>query len=174
MRIRPYIPGKDYSYLEKWVENEKIHAFWCANRLPYPVTEKDFHAFLEKNAVEQTDGAYVATEDDGRVVGFFCYSIQTETNTGFLKYVLVDASKRGKGVGKEMLRLALQYAFDCTGADSVQLHVFAENSPAKRCYETIGFVEKSVDKEAFAYKDQMWSRCRMVLFRQNFQSPGRS
>ena len=30
MRIRPYIESRDYEYIEKWVDNEKIHALWCA------------------------------------------------------------------------------------------------------------------------------------------------
>ena len=28
MRIRPYIPNKDYEYLSKWIDDERIHAFW--------------------------------------------------------------------------------------------------------------------------------------------------
>ena len=48
MRIRPYIPGKDYEYVSKWVDDERTHAFWCANRLPYPITQQSFHDFLEK------------------------------------------------------------------------------------------------------------------------------
>lgn len=48
MRIRPYIPSKDYEYVSKWIDNERTHAFWCANRFPYPITQQSFHNFLEK------------------------------------------------------------------------------------------------------------------------------
>ena len=165
MRIRPYIPSKDYEYLAKWLDDEKIHAFWCAGLLPYPITPDAFHAFLEKNALVWTASAYVATEDDGQVVGFFCYSVNLEDNTGFLKFIIVDNTKRGKGYGKKMLTLALQYAFQITGAEAVQLNVFAENAPARQCYEKAGFVERSIDRNAFAYKDEFWSRCNMVASR---------
>ena len=40
-----------------------------------------------------------------------------------------------------MLKLALQYAFDITGVELVQLNVFDENVVAKHCYEKIGFIE---------------------------------
>ena len=163
MRIRPYIPNKDYENLQKWIDSERTHAFWCANRLSYPITQKSFHDFLEKNSMDWTDSAYVATEDNGQVVGFFCYSINTEDNIGFLKFIVVDKTKRGKGYGKEMLNLALQYAFQITGADAVQLNVFNENALAKRCYEKVGFVERNIDKNAFAYKDELWSRCNMIV-----------
>ena len=39
-----------------------------------------------------------------------------------LIFVIVDHNKRGTGYGKEMLKLALQYAFDITGVELVQFH----------------------------------------------------
>lgn len=163
MRIRPYIPNKDYVCLSKWIDDERIHAFWCANRLPYPMTPKSFHEFLEKNSMDRSESAYVATENNGQVVGFFCYSVNTEDNIGFLKFIMIDNTKRGKGYGKQMLNLALQYAFQITGAEAVQLNVFSENTLAKQCYEQVGFVERNIDKDVFLYKDELWSRCNMIV-----------
>ena len=97
------------------------------------------------------------------MVGFFRYSVNTESNEGFLASVIIDPELRGKGYGREMLRLALRYAFELTGAESVQLNVFAENQNAKRCYESLGFVQRSMTKGAFVYKDEAWSRCNMTI-----------
>lgn len=163
MRIRPFIENKDYKYLEKWIDSERIHAMWCANLLPYPITRDSLRTFLEKDATNWTGSAYVATEDDGTVIGFFCYSVNTETNAGFLKFVIVDSRKRGTGLGSEMVQLALQYAFVVTGAKCVQLNVFEENAAAKRCYEKAGFVVRAVDKNVFSYKEEQWSRCNMAV-----------
>ena len=163
MRIRPYIPNKDYEYISKWIDDERTHAFWSANRFPYPISPESFHDFLEKISIEWTDSAYVATENNGQLVGFFCYSVNTENNIGFLKFVIVDNTKRGSGYGKEMLNLALQHAFQITGATAVQLNVFNENIAAKRCYEKVGFVERNIDKNVFSYKDELWSRCNMII-----------
>lgn len=90
MRIRPYIPNKDYEYVSKWIDDERTHAFWCANLFPYPVTPESFHDFLEKISAKWTDSAFVATENNGQAVGFFCYSVNPEDNTGFLKFVIID------------------------------------------------------------------------------------
>lgn len=173
MRIRPYIANKDYEYLSKWIDNERTHAFWCANLLPYPMTQKSFHDFLAKNAMDWTDGAYIATENSGQAVGFFCYSVNTENNMGFLKFVIVDSARRKKGYGKEMLNLALQYAFQITGAKAVQLNVFNENTLAKQCYEKAGFIERNIDKDVFPYQDELWSRCNMIVSKQSFSFPER-
>ena len=80
MRIRPYIESKDYESLAKWIDDEKIHALWCASLIPYPITKENLHSFLEKSAIDWTDSAYVATESDGRIIGFFCYSINVDEN----------------------------------------------------------------------------------------------
>ncbi len=166
MRIRPYIPSKDYEYLSKWIDDERTHAYWCANRLPYPITQKSFHDFLEQISIEWTDCAYVATENNGQAVGFFCYSVNTEDNIGFLKFVIVDKEKRGNGYGKQMLNLALQHAFQITGAAAVQLYVFEENTLAKHCYEKVGFAESNVAKSTFAYQDELWTRTNMIIYKQ--------
>ena len=62
-----------------------------------------------------------------------------------------------------MLNLAVQYAFQITGATTVQLNVFNENIAAKQCYEKVGFVERNIDKDVFSYKDELWSRCNMII-----------
>lgn len=64
---------------------------------------------------------------------------------------------------KEMLQLAVQYAFDITKADAVQLNVYPINTGAKRCYEKVGFVENMTRKNAFQYKDESWDSCNMVM-----------
>lgn len=39
MRLQPY-REKDAKYIVKWMQDEEGHAKWCANLLPYPLTEK--------------------------------------------------------------------------------------------------------------------------------------
>lgn len=163
MRLRPYIPAMDYQYLAKWIGDEKTHAMWCANRFPYPITAEGFHKLLEKSAMQYTDSAYVATGDNGIPVGFFCYSVNIDDNTGFLKFVIIDNQKRGTGCGRKMLQLALQYAFHITGVSLVQLYVFEENTVAVRCYERVGFHKEDTAKNTFSYHDEQWGRCHMVI-----------
>ncbi len=163
MRIRPYVEEKDFEYVAKWINDEKIHALWCGGLIPYPLTCRSFHDILKRNTAEWGDGAYVATEADGTAVGFFCYSIHTENNEGFLKLIVVDPEKRGTGCGRQMLELALKFAFQITGAEQVQLNVYSENHAARRCYERIGFVQRAVTEQALSYKGEVWNRYNLVI-----------
>ncbi|MDD3142292.1 MAG: GNAT family protein [Lachnospiraceae bacterium] len=163
MRIRPYISIKDYDVIKEWILDERTNAMWCANLIKYPLEKALFESVLLETSIKFGDSAYVATTDDGKVIGFFCYSINLTTNEGMLKFVMVNNECRGKGIGKEMLRLAVKYAFEITKADAVQLNVFSENVKAKKCYLNVGFIERTTTKNAFSFYDELWGRCNMVL-----------
>ena len=166
MRIRPYIEGKDFDEIKNWMTEERAHAMWCANLISFPVEKGNFTKVMQEAAERFGDSPYVATSEDGRLIGFFCYSVDPETNTGMLKFVMINPEYRGKGYGKEMLKLAVKYAFDITNVQAVQLNVFPENARAKRCYETVGFKERKTDLNAFAFKEESWGRCNMIITRE--------
>ena len=56
-----------------------------------------------------------------------------------LGFVIVDDSKRGKGLGKTLVSMAVDYAFCKLEATKVSLGVFENNPAAIRCYESVGF-----------------------------------
>ena len=42
MRLRPYIPEKDFEAVQNWVNDERVHAMWCANLIQYPLEKNNF------------------------------------------------------------------------------------------------------------------------------------
>lgn len=107
---------------------------------------------MEKNMEEWTVCAFTVTYDRG-------------TPVGFLASVMIDHKLRGKGYGKEVTRMALRYAFEFTGAESVQLTVFEENADAKRCYERIGFTDRG-SQMVHVHEDETWRLCTMAISKQ--------
>ncbi len=163
MRLRPFILCCDFDEVKNWISDERTHAMWCANRIKYPIEKENFEEIMLEAAIKSGDIPYVATTDDGKVVGFFCYSVNLSLNEGMLKFVMVTPEQRGKGLGKAMLQLAVEYAFNITKAESVQLNVFSENTMAKKCYENVGFIIRKTDVNAFIFKDESWGRCNMII-----------
>lgn len=162
MRLRPYIPSKDYEYIQNWVNDERVHALWCANLIPYPMTSNKLQDVLDKDAQDWGGCAYVATEDDGKLVGFFVLAVNVSNNSGFLKFVIINNELRGKGYGTQMIKLMLRYAFDIAGVSSVQLNVFDANNSAKKCYLNAGFIEDSIATNVYTFMNESWGRCHMV------------
>lgn len=163
MRLRPFIENKDFDEIKNWISDERTHAMWCANLIHYPMEKENFHDVMAEIAEKFNDCPYIATTDDGKPVGFFCYSANLSTNEGMFKFVMVSPEYRGKGFAREMLTLALKYAFDITKVEAVTLNVFPENIKAKKCYESIGFVERKTDSGAFKFNNELWGRCNMVI-----------
>ena len=163
MRLRPYIAFKDFYEIKNWVTEERMHAMWCANLIQFPIEKDNFEKILQEAAERFGDSPYVATSDDGELIGFFCYSVNLDTNEGMLKFVMNNSKYRGKGYGKKMLLLAVKYAFEITNVEAVHLNVFPENERAKKCYESVGFIERKTDLNAFIYKDESWGRCNMII-----------
>lgn len=164
MRLRPY-QKKDFEVISKWITEERAHALWCANLTPYPLEKESFYKLLAEGEERFGDSPFVATTEEGKVVGFFCFSVNLSTNEGMFKFVVIDATERNKGYGSEMLKLAVKYAFEIAKADAVQLNVFAENPRARKCYEKVGFKERAFTEGAFPYKKETWGRCNMVMKR---------
>lgn len=164
MRIRPY-QNKDFDIISQWITDERSHALWCANLMPYPLEKNSFDALLQEVEERFGDSPFVATTNNGQVVGFFCFSVNLHTNEGMLKFVVIDNTMRNKGYGCEMLKLAIKYAFEIAKADAVHLNVFPENPGAKKCYEKVGFKERTLTENAFSFKDESWGRCNMITTR---------
>lgn len=163
MRLRPYIGDHDFEYLKGWLGNERVHALWCADTIPFPLDRNTFEEVLRKNAKEWKDSAYTATDEQGLPVGFFAYNVDTADNAGFMKYIVLADGLRGKGYGSRMIALALQYAFDITGVSCVRLNVFDVNERAKNCYLRAGFRECGHLENAFSYQKETWGRTQMII-----------
>ncbi len=61
------------------------------------------------------------------------------------------AALRGNGLGREITRLVLDWAFGPLGAHRVELEVLASNLRAIRCYAACGFRHEGVHRDAELY-----------------------
>ena len=79
--------------------------------------------------------------------------------------MIVNNEFRGKGYGAQMIQLIQKYAFEIAGVSSIQINVFDVNTSARKCYVRNGFVEDSLTEKAFAFHDEKWGRCHMVVLK---------
>ncbi|HBE09295.1 MAG TPA: hypothetical protein DCY81_01960 [Lachnospiraceae bacterium] len=48
MVIRAFEIDRDYEYISNWISDERTHAMWCANLIPYPVEKENLRSFLSE------------------------------------------------------------------------------------------------------------------------------
>ena len=162
MRLRPYLHCRDFDIIKNWITDERTHALWCAGRFPYPLEYESFRQSLDELAMRNGDAPFIATDNDGKPVGFFCLSMDCATSEAMPKFVMIDSSLRGQRYGRMMITQVLRYAFILSEADAVILNVFSVNEPAKKCYLGAGFEVRSETPDAFRFKDESWGRCNMI------------
>ena len=141
LRLRPY-KACDAAAIVTWNEDEAAFRRWSADRFPtYPITAEDLNRHYD--AMADSDSFYEFTAfDDTGVVGHMIMRFTDKEKTVLrFGFVIVDPRKRGQGYGREMLELAVCYAFDCLKVEKLTLGVFENNVPAYRCYRAAGFRE---------------------------------
>ena len=90
--------------------------------------------FLEM--VEADYAHYYVAESDEKVVG--CCGIRNLMGEGEITNVVVAASYRGQGIGRQMLEYLLREV-KTLGIGDCTLEVRVSNTPAIRLYESLGF-----------------------------------
>lgn len=146
LRLRPY-KDCDAEYIAGWIKTEKSFYQWCAGRYEkYPLTAEDIIAHYAEQA--ENDGFYEMTAMDGTVpVGHLILRfLDDEKKILRFGFVVIDDTIRGRGYGREMLELALKYAFEILKAEKVTIGVFENNSAAYHCYKSVGFCESQSEK----------------------------
>jgi ribosomal protein S18 acetylase RimI-like enzyme len=73
---------------------------------------------------------------ESRVLGFL--AARARRGELYVDGLAVDASARGRGVGRTLVRRAIQFATEC-GAHTVSLHVWTGNQAAVDLYRSEGF-----------------------------------
>ena len=102
--------------------------------------------------------AVVEEEIIGHILLRFPSEDKTVIRFGF---VIVDDSKRGKGYGKQMLRLAIDYAQQELRAKHITLGVFCDNLSAVECYKSVGFRITGMD--SYLIDGEEWKGFEMEL-----------
>src|SRR5487761_1336088 len=95
----------------------------------------------------------IRTLEDDRLVGFVAlFSIEWANGHGWVAIGIGDESDRGKGFGKEAVRLLQRFAFHELGLRRLSLDVIADNAPALALYRGLGFQEEGRLRER-VYRD---------------------
>ena len=162
MTLRPFNVN-DAETILSWCKDKHAFRLWSADRY------KEFPAQPD-DMMEQYEGdnMHPLTAVVGEaIVGHILLRFPSENKSLILfGFVIVDDSKRGKGYGKQMLRLAIDYAQRELGAQKITLGVFCDNLSAVECYKSVGF--RIISKDAYSIDGEEWKGFEMkyVNYRQ--------
>ena len=137
------------AYIGKWDYDSHVSA----------LTDKDIAYFIIQNRLSMDVGYVILTD------------LFNKHNSIHIKRIAIDSSSKGKGYGKEALKLILNWIFKNTQAHRVWLDVKDYNSRAIYIYESAGFVIEGTlrDCEFNTLKNQYESFHIMSILRKEYQ-----
>ena len=143
LRLRQYKPC-DADSIVSWIKDEDALRKWSSDRFgDFPITSEDINNkyFNNNGDCTEDDNFYPVTAfDENGVVGHLILRYtDKEKKVIRFGFVIVDDSKRGKGYGRQMLGLGIEYIKQNLGCTRVDLGVFDNNPKARSCYESAGF-----------------------------------
>ena len=140
LELRPF-QSADAAKILSWIDSETTFYRWSAGRYgAYPITPDTLiQAYADAAPVS---GPFpMVMLDDGKPVGHFIIRYPgPDRSTVRFGFVLLDASRRGKGYGKEIMLRAIEAAADCFNARLIAIEA---QEYAKGFYEQVGFHQVS-------------------------------
>ena len=156
LTLKPF-KNSDAAFFAEFLKNEQTYALICGGKYgDYPVKAEDII-----NYYAALSNAYPMTAFfENRAVGHIL--IVKSGQSVLLGSVVIDSAERGKGLGKKMLKAAVNYAFENLGAKEITIGVFEQNLAALSLYKSLGFVEDKKEMRSFLNEKRphVWLRLK--------------
>ena len=153
----------DAAVITSWLKSEYLMRQWCADRYErYPVTPEDMNAYHARHIDGQRSRALTMTDGD-ESIGYITLRVPADNPAEQrLGFVIIDDAKRGCGLGKALVSMAIKYAHEELGTTKVSLGVFENNPSAIHCYEAAGFHRVSrPEAESYQCLGETWNCIEM-------------
>lgn len=92
-----------------------------------------------------------AVEHEGRCIGRVKLRVNAGQHRGVYSVGVFVPELRGRGLGREITELTLDWGFGVLGLHRIELEVLAGNTRALRCYLACGFRQEGIRRQAELY-----------------------
>ncbi len=157
----------DINQLIQMVPNSRILLQWAGPKYTYPLDADQLKKTLVRTRGDLPNfQVYKAVQEKPkRTVGHIqLMDIDYQSSTCILGRVLIYPDFRGKGLGSEMVRLAVIEAFEIIGLREVTLGVFDFNTSAIATYKHVGFKEYDFKENVRQFENEFWNIIKMRIY----------
>jgi len=104
-----------------------------------------------RQLVRSGNSATWIAEENSELIGFAVveWTSSEEKTSAYIETIEVTQSRRGQGIGTELLR-QVEGSAEAAGAGAIWLHVDAENTAAICLYESRGYLRQSREEHFYA------------------------
>jgi len=131
VELRPLLPDDHQAVCDLILDEEEL--FLVYPKGEFPLTVDQFEAMLARR-VEPT-----VLLTDGQVVGFAAFYQLRKSRSVYIGNVVVDRSRRGSGLGRNLVSYMSEMAFVKYQLPEVRISVYNRNTRALILYASMGF-----------------------------------
>ncbi len=165
IKLEPFNTS-DFDRFISWVDSRELLVTIAGNLFSYPVTTAQLQNYLQQ---KDSHSFNVVDMSSNKVIGHAELILSGKDLFKIDKLIIGDKSKRGKGVGQEVIHALLKHAFTKLQAKTVELNVFDWNIGAIRCYEKCGFVNNPGKQAIFKMDDKDWLALNMAIEKDDWE-----
>lgn len=136
------VDSQDMELLLRWRNSALIRSVMFTQDLITP----EVHQRWFENAVGDDDRRLLIFELGGKPMGFI--NLKIEPHSGRASWGFYKGPDAPRGAGRQMCKMALSYAFERLGVDSVEAEVLTHNDASNRLHRALGFVTRVPEGEA--------------------------
>jgi RimJ/RimL family protein N-acetyltransferase len=169
--LRPF--GRaDFDRLIACAETPEFLYQWSGPLFTFPLDRAQLERYLLTGVGEPpTTRLFTAIDEAGAPVGHIELThIDRRNRAASVARVLIFSEHRGKGLGREMLTLALQVGFEALGLHRLELLVFDFNRAAIAAYEHAGMTIEGRLRDVLKVGDEFWSVSQMSMLEDEWRS----
>lgn len=173
--LEPFTPD-DYHSLNSWIRTEHELIQFSGGIFKYPIDKEQIKKYLDDGlrhsfkviCTESSDNGLLNTQIIIGMAEIYCEDNQTAK---LCRILIGHPDMRGKGLGKEIIRLLLKKSFEDMACEYVHLNVYDWNTGAIKCYEQVGFTKNPLINQHHIMVDgKQWTTINMSIDKPRWQS----
>ncbi len=126
----------------------------------------------ERKWLQQNQNAYnfaIVLKEKDELIGNISFNeVDLIHRNATLGVFIGDEVNRGKGYGKEAIKLILEYGFNNLNLNNIMLKVYAFNKRAIKVYESLGFKTFGVRHKSHYFKGKFYDEIQMEILKEEY------
>lgn len=153
----------DTDNIIKWRNCNEVRKFFIDQQL---LTEDIHNGWLKSNVETRRAIQFIIVlkEEDLPIGSVFLKDIDLKNNKAEFGIFIGEEFGRGKGYGREALKIIVDYGFKVMKLNKIFLRALEENKAAIKCYQSVNFVCEGIFKEDVKSENQYKNIIFMALF----------
>lgn len=158
------VTNNDIDMIFEWRNRDQIRK----NMYNHEIIEYTTHKKWFEKMLASSDSQYFIYEQEERPLGLVSFT-NIDYDNGHASWAFYSSDFSVRGVGSEMERLALQYAFNSLNLNKLCCEVLDFNFPVVRFHQKHGFKLEGIKKQHYKRDDIYYDIYQLAIFKKDYE-----